>query len=208
MIGFLPNAELSSTPVADLLSSFPKNMGEVIVAMDFAYSTLLPKILGSDNKKWTKALMGKEANHVFEGDALLDVYTHSSVPLEEGVVHNWLCQIPVLAQGQEPAKVFADLGGTTANFYAFSNGKLELANALEVRSKEDLLYHLGNICEQLNWDRSNVEVELSGISHKSMGSFIKPYFSIVQYIQVGDYLKVSSALNTIDIASYGALLRL
>ena len=123
------------------------------------------------------------------------------------VHHNWLAQMErsTKVTGKH---IRVDLGGTCANFYAQEHSIYHLVSNLPVRSDEEVLYHLGNITEQLGWNRAEVSIEFSGVGHDSARTFVASYFKVVKAIDVSRFIKVSSALSKVDIASFGALLRL
>ena len=76
MIGFVPAAELTEDPFEELLAPFPELPRSIVKAQEFAQSALLPKALVTKDKKWTKTLLGSEAERVFSSDSLaVDVYT-------------------------------------------------------------------------------------------------------------------------------------
>ena len=210
MIGYIPVSELSMDPFQQVKSFFPQIPRKVIMASDYAKSTLLPKALMPEDLGWTTHLLGEKANKIFTSKKLecqaLAFLTQEDI--KRGyVAHNWLLQLEKMSFPKQQ-KIWVDLGGSTANFYAIDNKRVHLANSLPVESKEDLLYHLGNISEQLQWRRGMLEVEVSGVNHKEYRSFIKPFFFKVEGVNVAKYVNVSSAMNDVDIASFGALLRL
>ena len=71
MIGFVPAAELTEDPFEELLASFSELPGSIVKAQEFAQSALLPKALGTKDKKWTKTSL---RNMVFNGG--LDLVAH------------------------------------------------------------------------------------------------------------------------------------
>jgi hypothetical protein len=71
-----------------------------------------------------------------------------------------------------------------------------------------VLYHLGNVSEQLGWDRAATVVELSGYSARAYKPVLEPYFSTVQLFKTQQWAKVSSALSDFDGVAFANLLRL
>jgi hypothetical protein len=210
MIGYIPAAELSINPFKEVKSFFPKLPRKVVLVSDFAKSTLLPKALMPNDLDWTRHLLGEKANKIFKSNKLeyqVAAFLTQEEMKEVDVAHNWLLQLERL-DFSNGHKIWVDLGGSMANFYAVDGKRIHLANSLPVGSKEDLLYHLGNISEQLTWNRETLHIEVSGVGHREYRSFIKPYFFKVEGIKVASYVNVSSAMNDVDIASFGALLRI
>jgi len=207
MIGFVPAAELTEDPFEELLASFSELPGSVVKAQEFAQSALLPKALGTKDKKWTKTLLGSEADRVFSSDSLaVEVYTLSHNAPKD-VKHNWLVQMEHLPKASAP-RLWVNLESTTATYFAADAKGYQLVNTLPTSSNEELLYHLGNITEQLGWDRETLTVEVCGLNHQKALAFIKPYFKVVKSIKADKYVTLSSAMNKVDIESYGPLLRL
>lgn len=211
MIGYVPAKELSEAPYEELLSSFSQVPTTVLIASDFKHSTLVPTSLNPKKKGWTKSLFGSEATNTFESKTLgmivLSVLSREEQKQSARVHHNWLAQMERSPQAAGK-HIRADLGGSCANFYAQENNTYHLVSNLPVRSNEEVLYHLGNITEQLGWDRAAVSIELSGVGHESAKTYVASYFQAVKTMDVSRHIKVSSALSKVDIASFGALLRL
>ena len=70
------------------------------------------------------------------------------------------------------------------------------------------MYHLGNVSEQLRWDRAATEVELSGYSARAYKSVLEPYFANLQLFKTQQWAKISSALSDFDAVAFANLLRL
>tara|TARA_B100000900_G_scaffold329839_1_gene290291 strand:+ start:10764 stop:11456 length:693 start_codon:yes stop_codon:yes gene_type:complete len=207
MIGFVPAGELEEDPFKELLASFSEQPGTVIKAQEFGQSVLLPKALGTKDKKWTKVLLGSEADRVFFSESLaVEVYALTHKASKE-LKHNWLIQMERLPKASSP-RLWVNLESTTATYFAADTKGYQLVNTLPTSSNEELLYHLGNISEQLGWDRETLLVEVCGLNHQKAIAFVKPYFKAVKSIKANKYVKLSSALNKVDIESYGPLLRL
>ena len=207
MIGFVPAAELGENPFEELKGSFSELPGKVIEAQDFPSATLVPKALASKDISWTKELLGAVANRVDASDKLgLQVYSVAP-EVAEGIQHNWLVQLECLPKVAKP-KVWVNMESKVATYFACDASGLQMINSLPTTSNEELLYHLGNITEQLGWDRAALEIEISGIGHQKARAFVKPYFKLVSSIKTDKYVKVSTALSKVDIHSYGPLLRL
>ena len=169
MIGFVPAAELTEDPFKELLTSFSELPGTIVKAQEFAQSSLLPKALGTKDKNWTKTLLGSEADRVFSSESLaVEAYalTHN---VSKDVQHNWLVQMERLPKASAP-RLWVNLESTTATYFAADAKGFQLVNTLPTSSNEELLYHLGNITEQLGWDREKLTVEVCGLEPpKSIG---------------------------------------
>jgi len=207
MIGFIPATELGEKPFEELKASFSELPGKVIMAQDFPNATLIPNALASKDVSWTKDLLGAEANRVDSSDKL-GVQVYSVAPeVAKGIQHNWLVQLERLPKVTKP-KLWVNKESKVATYIACDASGAQLINSLPTTSSEELLYHLGNITEQLGWDRAAIEIEISGIGHQKAREFVKPYFKLVSSIKTEKYVKVSTALSKVDIHSYGPLLRL
>ena len=207
MIGFVPAAELGEHPFEELKGSFSELPGKVVEAQDFVNSTLVPKALASKDSSWTKSLLGAPANRIDASDKLgLQVYSIAN-EASQNIQNNWLVQLERLPKVIKP-KLWVNQESKVATYIACDASGLQMINSLPTTSNEELLYHLGNITEQLGWDRGEVEIEISGIGHQKARAFVKPYFKLVSTIKPEKYVKVSTALSKVDIHSYGPLLRL
>ena len=100
--------------------------------------------------------------------------------------------------------VYAD----SVQIFASSSNKWQVINSFPCSNESELLYHLGNVSEQLNWDRATTEVELSGYSARAYKPVIEPYFSGVQLFKPQQWAKISSALADFDAVAFANLLRL
>jgi hypothetical protein len=207
MIGFIPAAELGENPFEELKASFSQLPGKVIQAQDFLSATVMPSALSSKDMSWTKKLLGVEANRVDTSDKLgLEVYSVApEVP--QNIGHNWLVQLERLPRVTIP-KLWVNKESKVATYIACDASGVQMINSLSTTSNEELLYHLGNITEQLGWDRAALEIEICGLGHQKARAFVKPYFKLVSTIKTEKYVKVSTALSNVDIHSYGPLLRL
>lgn len=207
MIGFVPETELAEHPFEELLQSFSELPAKVVLAQDFLNATVLPSALTSKDLGWTSTLLGAKANRVDRSEKLgLEIYTVAE-EVDQEVQHNWLLQLEKLPKVNRP-KLWVNKESKVATYIACDASGLLLINSLPTTSNEEMLYHLGNIAAQLSWDQTALEVEICGLGHKKACDFVKPYFKSVSSIKTDKYLKVSSALNKVDIQSYGPLLRL
>lgn len=207
MIGFVPSSELGATPFRELKESFSELPGRVVMAQDFLNATILPTALNTKELTWTKTLLGAQANRVDHSDELaLHVYSVADA-VEAGVKNNWLVQLERINRVNAP-KLWANLESKVATYIACDASGVQMINSLPTTSNEELLYHLSNISEQLGWDRASLEIEICGLGHQKAREFVKPYFNVVTSIKSEKYVKVSSALNKVDVLSYGPLLRL
>jgi hypothetical protein len=207
MIGFVPAAELGERPFEELKESFSELPAKVVEAQEFLNATLVPKALASKDVSWTKDLLGAPANRVDVSEKLgLQVYSVAP-EVAHDIRHNWLVQLERLPKVSKP-KLWVNKESKLATYIACDASGVQMINSLPTSSNEELLYHLGNITEQLGWDRAAIEIEISGLGHQKAREFVRPYFKLVSTIKTEKYVKVSTALNKVDIHSYGPLLRL
>ena len=135
----------------------------------------------------------------------LGLKVYSVAPeVDQNIQHNWLMQLERLPKVAKP-KLWVNKESKVATYIACDSCR-QMINSLPTTSNEGLLYHLGNITEQLGWDRAALEIEISGIGHQKARAFVKPYFKLVSTIKTEKYVKVSTALSKVDIHSYGPYL--
>ena len=215
MAGFTPLSQCGEDPIGDMLSAFPERPAVVNVAVDAPNATLLPQALATEEKGWAEPLLGRAPNFK-DSSATLKVEVHALVEgtLERAIrlsqsspKHLWLSMMECLPK-KEGLALWVDLLGNAANVWAHDGTQWMLVTQLSCVSEEEFLYHLSNICEQLSWDRKQVEVEVSGWKAAAYKEFVQPYFGTVQLFSKKDLIKVSSAFGSWDAVAMGTLIRL
>lgn len=213
--GFIPTKELSSTAVEDLLVSFPSRPKEIILAVEAPLAVMLPVEFRDENTAWTTPVLGSPANFSFKSE-VLSMEIHAVVdPLildqlkTDGleIRHNWLVQMERITLSKTP-KMWVHLFGSTVLVMAGQGKKWELVNSFPCENKDELLYHIGNASEQLNWDRKSMKIELSGIQAAGYLAFISPYFGTVNLFKSKEWGQKSSAFGPWDATAFATLLRL
>ncbi|WP_179018968.1 DUF3822 family protein [Winogradskyella forsetii] len=171
-------AELSSNTV------FSEDFNAVLVIHQNELATLVPeqlydathkvdylkfnsKILGNDFITEDEISINKSVNvyvpYVNINNYIFDtfgefVYKHSSSILIDSVLQN--------TETKEESIVHIHVNKSTIELLVIDNGKLQLFNVFEYYSKEDFIYYVLFVFEQLNLDVETTAVELSGHINK------------------------------------------
>jgi len=213
--GFIPSKELTATAIDDLLVSFPVRPKQIIVAVEVPLAVVLPAEFRSDDTEWTTHVLGTQANSIFHSKALsMEVHALvdpvilaqlKTVGLE--IRHNWLVQMERITLNSTP-KMWIHLYGSAVLIMAGQGKKWELVNSFPCENKDELLYHIGNVSEQLNWDRKSLHVELSGLEAAGYLEFISPYFGSAHIFKSKEWGQKSSAFGPWDATAFATLLRL
>lgn len=215
MFGYVPKADLSPTPIQDVLSAFPERPAKIVLAAAFNNATLLPEEFADQNMDWTAPVLGGMANFHSSSTAL-KMHVYASVEQNvldalqvEGVElqHLWLAQMEQLKPGKGE-HVWTHLFGDTVMVLAAKDGKWELANNFPCENKEEFIYHLGNVVEQLGYDRASLKLEISGSEAGLYKEFITPYFASISIFKPKDWAQISSALQDWQPGDFAPLLRL
>ena len=213
--GFIPSKELTRTAVDDLLVSFPVRPKQIILTVEAPSAVILPTEFRGDNTEWTTHVLGAQANCIFQSKAL-SMEVHAFVdPLildqlkSDGleVRHNWLAQMERITLSSKP-KMWIHLFGSTVLIMAGQGKVWELVNSFPCENKDELLYHIANASEQLNWDRKSLQIELSGTQAAGYLEFISPYFGDVHLFKSKEWGQKSSAFGPWDATAFATILRL
>ena len=84
------------------------------------------------------------------------VYKHSSTVLIQ----------TIFEKASEATKVYLQVNFSTVEIIVVENGKLQLFNIFEYHSKEDFIYYVLFVFEQLKLDANTIHIELSGRINK------------------------------------------
>ncbi|WP_411896196.1 DUF3822 family protein [Winogradskyella sp. A2] len=82
------------------------------------------------------------------------IYKHSSTVLIDSILQR--------EENSETSKVFINVNTTSIELAVFNNKELQLFNVFEYYSKEDFIYYILFVFEQLKLDTETTRVELSG----------------------------------------------
>lgn len=105
------------------------------------------------------------------------VYKHSSTILIDTILQN--------TNIDEEAKVYINVNPSTIEVSVVANGKLQLFNNFEYHSKEDFIYYVLFVFEQLKLDVENTTVLLSGRIDKNDELFDMLY-TYIRHIDIFD----------------------
>ncbi len=117
----------------------------------------------------------------------------------------WIDQL--LAQNKEDEKVYAVISDNLLELFVIKNGKLELHNNFVTGSKEDVLYYLLFVMEQLGLSTEKTELVLFGHILKS-DELYQLLFNYVRYISFGkrpNNLQYANELGSIKEHQYFCL---
>ena len=117
----------------------------------------------------------------------------------------WIDQL--LAQNKEDEKVYAVISDNLLELFVIKNGKLELHNNFVTGSKEDVLYYLLFVMEQLGLSTEKTELVLFGHILKS-DELYQLLFNYVRYISFGkrpNNLQYANELESIQKHKYFCL---
>ncbi len=117
----------------------------------------------------------------------------------------WIDQL--LAQNKEDEKVYAVISDNLLELFVIKNGKLELHNNFVTGSKEDVLYYLLFVMEQLGLSTEKTELVLFGHILKS-DELYQLLFNYVRYISFGkrpNNLQYANKLESIQKHQYFCL---
>ena len=216
LFGFHPRSSWSENPIADVLAGFPELPGEVRYAIEASHTVLIPEIMsGGEIPEWTATVLGQKANFMDLSAAnsmtFLSYLNEADLRLSQSDTlvcrHNWAVQLERLKPTSQP-KLWVHIYADNVQIFAASDAKWQVINSFPCSNESELLYHLGNVSEQLGWDRAATTVELSGYSARAYKPIVEPYFSGVQLFKTQQWAKISSALSDFDAVAFANLLRL
>lgn len=215
LTGFIPQAELSDEPIEEVLQAFPERPAHITLLVAFHNSTLLPTEFSAQSQQWTQKILGAEANYSSVSSKLgmevLSCVSQKELRLTQvagiQVQHLWLSQMEVL-QPKQGEELWVHVMGTTMLILAAKAGKWTLTNSFPCGDEQEFIYHLGNVVEQLGYDRATMRLEISGYAAAAFKDFIAPYFGDVSLFKSKNWAQISSALQGWDPVEYAPLLRL
>lgn len=215
LFGYRPRAGWGEDPIAELLDAFPERPGEIICAVEAEKSILVPSMMATANPAWAQQLLGQMPNFSAHS-AALDIDAMAYLPegfLPKGCEetlecsHHGLLQMERLGTEEKPV-MHVHLFGSRVLIMATSKGTWELVNSFPCATQEELLYHLGNVSEQLDWNRKECQIWLSGYSAREYQKVLEPYFGKVALAKLAPHGQVSSALRDWNPLDHLALIRL
>jgi hypothetical protein len=104
--------------------------------------------------------------------------------------------------------IWAHIYNDAVQIMASKKGNWTLINSFPCANESELMYHLGNCVEQLDWNRADCTIEISGLSAKAYKDVVQPYFETVRLFKPMQWSKISSAMKEFDALAFATLLRL
>ena len=216
MAGYMPRADWSDQPVQDLIDSFPQPLAEVIYGVEAAHSVLIPQVMTDpEDLDWTADMLGHKANFSDVNESL-GVAVFAYLPEEDLILsnttslvrrHHWALQLDKLEPTDAPT-IWAHVYNDAVQIMASRKGNWSLINSFPCANESELIYHLGNCTEQLDWNRADCTIELSGLSARAYKEVVQPYFGTVRLFKPAQWSKISSAMKDFDALAFATLLRL
>lgn len=216
LAGYVPRSEWSEHPIEDLLGSFSEDFADVIYGVEAPHTVLLPQLMtDGEDLDWTQTVLGQKANFSDAseelGMTLLAYLPESDLARSntESLVrrHHWALQLERL-KASEAANFYVHVYNDAVHVMASKDGQWHLINSFPCANDSELIYHLGNCVEQLEWNRAETCIELSGLSARSYKDVIQPYFGNVKLFKPQEWSKISSAMKDFDALAFATLLRL
>lgn len=127
-------------------------------------------------------------NYIFETFGAF-IYKHSSTILIDNILQRVKANIT--------AEMFINVNNTTIELLIVDNGKLQLFNVFEYNTKEDFIYYILFVFEQLQLDPETTNIKLSGFINDGdeLYSVLYTYVRHVSIIDSGFNFKVSDAIK-------------
>ena len=216
LFGYHPRQSWGENPIGDVLAGFQELPSEVIYAIEAPHTVLIPELMsGGEIPGWTETVLGQKANFMDLSSAnsmtFLTYLNDSDLSLSQSDTlvcrHNWAVQLERLKPTVHP-KIWVHVYSDSVQIFASTASKWQVINSFPCSNESELVYHLGNVSEQLGWDRTATEIELSGYSARAYKPVLEPYFSKVQLCNIQQWAKISSALSDFDALAFVNLLRL
>jgi len=216
LAGYMPRSDWGAQPVQDLIDSFPEPLAEVIYGIESPLSILIPQVMTDpEDVEWTASILGCPANFsdVNEAQGIAIFSFLSEQELEKSNTkslvrrHHWALQLDRLEATDKPT-MWVHVYNDAVNVIASRNSNWSLVNSFPCANESELMYHLGNCAEQLDWNRSDCTIELSGLSAKAYKEVVQPYFGAVRLFKPSQWSKISSAMKEFDALAFATLLRL
>ena len=216
LAGYVPRSEWSSSPIEDLLGSFSEPFAEVIYGIEAPHTVLLPQLMtDGDDLEWTASVLGQKANFsdVSEstGMTLLSYLPDADLASSNtgSLVrrHHWALQLERIKATESPT-FFVHVYNDAVHIMASNSGQWHLINSFPCANDSELIYHIGNCAEQLEWNRAECSIELSGLSARPYKEVLQSYFGTVKLFKSQEWAKISSALKDFDALAFATLLRL
>lgn len=128
------------------------------------------------------------------------IYKHSSTLLIDSILKN--------SKAEVGAKVHINVNRNTLEVLVVDNKKLQLYNSFEYHSKEDFIYYVLFVFEQLKLDVETVSVTLSGAIDKDDENY-NILYTYIRHIEILDFYyryRFSDAINKEELHKYFIIL--
>lgn len=128
------------------------------------------------------------------------VYKHASTVLVDTILQ--------YSSTKDRTEVFVNVNGNTIEVLVVENGKLLLINSFEFFSREDFIYYVLFVYEQLKLDPDTIPVSLIGMTVKDdeLYNILYTYVRHVQIIESNYNLKFSDTVDTDNLHQHYLIL--
>jgi hypothetical protein len=214
MFGVEPAATLGANTIKSLIDSFSEPLGQICLAVEATNTLMVPSVMSDGTGgNWQKKLLGGAPN--FNGasshlgmkfESVLDEVAQTVLSGSEAL-HNWPLQMEAVGTSKEPV-LHVHVYPSEIFVMASRDNMWQLVNSFRGTHENDLIYHLGNISEQIGWDRAKTSVKISGYSAKAYVKVLEPYFGNVGTEATQGLLQISTSMKGIDPLEHLTLVRL
>lgn len=221
MFGYEPHAGQGVDVVTKVLESFSERPAVVNFAIEERNTIILPTVMVEQEKvpNWAETFLGTAPNfqdqnpkHLMSFFAQLgeEVLGQGQGLPEINTLqprHHWAMLSESNVPSSMPA-VHAHIFPTEVLITASDQGQWQLINSFDCSNERDLLYHVGNTTEQLGYDRTKLQLDLSGFSAKAYLPVLEPYFKNVKLAKSQGLVQISSSMREVDALEHYMLMRL
>lgn len=190
------------------------------VAVDNPYYTLLPSAMVRDGDEQSLLRFSVNRDDLIASSVRVEGFDLRIVfgmpPEEESLLQQLLpgCSlVPAVAAALHHIRlsasntkspvmhIVAHYGLTTA--LVFNGKKLQLANSFRVSGTEETVYHLLNVCEQLELDRNTLSLVVSGTGHvmDSLMERLPVYFKGIRMAETTAFRQLATGIRSLPSGS-------
>lgn len=206
-------AELSSNTV------FSEDFDAVLVIHQNELSTLVPKVLYNENNKADYLKFNSKIlrnDFITEDEILVNESVNVYVPYVN--INNYIFEtfgefvykhsssvlIDTILQKEKTSEepiVYVNCNKATIEIIVLDKGQLQLFNVFEYRSKEDFIYYILFVFEQLKLDVETTHIKLSGSIEKDDDFFaiLYTYVRHVDFISIDFNFEISNSIEDANL---------
>lgn len=150
--------------------------------------------------------------NVFAVEAALQAYLLQTFPAAVFFhVSTSLLEYAALSKDEKgPAQLILDVRQDLIHLVYISKGELQYCNQFHFKNKEDFLYFILLVCDQLEIDRDNCNLQLSGYITQDSALYNELYkfFRNISFAAVQEHFKISELGPDIAVHYFNTLLNL